>query len=437
MFNEYIYEKKLNEEKQKQIENEKQIHFKKLYLKRREKLSRQYNKKIHSFMQKLLSEMEPIKKSYFARYKIHGTSSKKEADIYKRSKSNLIERIHSYSPTYNNTKKEKKKPFFSPLKNIDSKTINCFELPKMNFSKKSDFERIKENIVKRDGKEFDEEFLRKLSEKYKKSINKQTFSFLKTNQNKNKSDSINKIYPANKKQKIFLEQNNDTEKKEEWNKNQKYYFFKNKLLNSKLIIDITNNEKYKSKTFYQGLIQSLLLRKNNNNVGKNKYKKNNPIITHRYNINKIFNKRTKKDKDDKIYANSINFYQDRLKKFDKLFHKHKDDDKNYSGSDESSDSSFNDNGQKEIIKKIITLHYPLLRENDNNKRDELKNNLQYLKNMFIKDKKELYQDEEIKKNEKNEKIDNEILNYLSLRKKNEIDKKKKYIFLNNKDIFDL
>ena len=437
MFNEYIYEKKLNEEKQKQIENEKQIHFKKLYLKRREKLSRQYNKKIHSFMQKLLSEMEPIKKSYFARYKIHGTSSKKEADIYKRSKSNLIERIHSYSPTYNNTKKEKKKPFFSPLKNIDSKTINCFELPKMNFSKKSDFERIKENIVKRDGKEFDEEFLRKLSEKHKKSINKQTFSFLKTNQNNNKSDSINKIYPANKNQKIFLEQNNDKEKKEEWNKNQKYYFFKNKLLNSKLIIDITNNEKYKSKTFYQGLIQSLLLHKNNNNVGKNKYKKNNPIITHRYNINKIFNKRTKKDKDDKIYANSINFYQDRLKKFDKLFHKHKDDDKNYSGSDESSDSSFNDNGQKEIIKKIITLHYPLLRENDNNKRDELKNNLQYLKNMFIKDKKELYQDEEIKKNEKNEKIDNEILNYLSLRKKNEIDKKKKYIFLNNKDIFDL
>ena len=428
MFNEYIYEKKLNEEKQKQIENEKQIHFKKLYLKRREKLSRQYNKKIQSFMQKLLSEMEPIKKSYFARYKIHGTSSKKEADIYKRSKSNLIERIHSYSPTYNNTKKEKKKPFFSPLKNIDSKTINCFELPKMNFSKKSDFERIKENIVKRDGKEFDEEFLRKLSEKYKKSINKQTFSFLKTNQNNNKSDSINKIYPANKKQKIFLEQNNDTEKKEEWNKNQKYYFFKNKLLNSKLIIDITNNEKYKSKTFYQGLIQSLLLLKNNNNVGKNKYKKNNPIITHRYNINKIFNKRTKKDKDDKIYANSINFYQDHLKKFDKLFHKHKDDDKNYSGSDESSDSSFNDNGQKEIIKKIITLHYPLLRENDNNKRDELKNNLQYLKNMFIKDKKELYQDEEIKKNEKNEKIDNEILNYLSLRKKMKLIKKRNIFF---------
>ena len=424
MYNEYIYEKKLNEEKQKQIENEKQMHFRKLYLKRREKLSRQYNKKIHSFMIQLLSEMEPIKKSYFARHKIQETNPTKETNIYKRTKSNLNERILSYSPTINNIKKQKKKPFFSPLKNIDNKSINFFELPKMKFSKKSDFERIKENIVRRDGKEFDEEFLRKLSEKHKKSINKQTFSFLKTNQNNNINDSINKIDPSNNNQKIFLEQNNDKEN-EEWNKNQKYFLFKNKLLNSKLIIDITNNEKYKSKTFYHGLIQFLLFRKNNNNFGKNKFKKNNPIVTPRYNINKILNKRTKKDKDDKIHANSINFYQDRLKKFDKLFHKHKENDKNYSESDESSDSSINDNGHKEIIKKIITLHYPLLRENDNNKSDELKNNLQYLKNMFIKNKKEKYQDEEIKKIEKN---DNEILNYLSLRKKNEIDKKRNIFF---------
>ena len=386
MYNEYIYEKKLNEEKQKQIENEKQMHFRKLYLKRREKLSRQYNKKIHSFMLQLLSEMEPIKKSYFARHKIQETNSIKETNIYKRTKSNLNERILSYSPTINNIKKQKKKPFFSPLKNIDNKKINFFELPKMKFSKKSDFERIKENIVRRDGKEFDEEFLRKLSEKHKKSINKQTFSFLKINQNNNINDSINKIDPSNNNQKIFLEQNNDKEN-EEWNKNQKYFLFKNKLLNSKLIIDITNNEKYKSKTFYHGLIQSLLFRKNNNNLGKNKFKKNNPIVTPRYNINKILNKRTKKDKDD--------------------------------------DSSINDNGHKEIIKKIITLHYPLLRENDNNKSDELKNNLQYLKNMFIKNKKEKYQDEEIKKIEKN---DNEILNYLSFRKKNEIDKKRNIFF---------
>ena len=424
MYNEYIYEKKLNEEKQKQIENEKQMHFRKLYLKRREKLSRQYNKKIHSFMLQLLSEMEPIKKSYFARHKIQETNSIKETNIYKRTKSNLNERILSYSPTINNIKKQKKKPFFSPLKNIDNKTINFFELPKMKFSKKSDFERIKENIVRRDGKEFDEEFLRKLSEKHKKSINKQTFSFLKTSQNNNINDSINKIDPSNNNQKIFLEQNNDKEN-EEWNKNQKYFLFKNKLLNSKLIIDITNNEKYKSKTFYHGLIQSLLFRKNNNNLGKNKFKKNNPIVTPRYNFNKILNKRTKKDKDDKIHANSINFYQDRLKKFDKLFHKHKENDKNYSESDESSDSSINDNGHKEIIKKIITLHYPLLREKDNNKSDELKNNLQYLKKMFIKNKKEKYQDEEIKKIEKN---DNEILNYLSLRKKNEINKKRNIFF---------
>ena len=426
MYNEYIYEKKLNEEKQKQIESEKQKHFRKIYLKRREKLSRQYNKKIHSFMLKLLSEMEPIKKSYFSRYKIHETNSQKGANFYKRTKSNLNERIHSYSPTININKKEKKKSFFSPLKNIDSKTINFFELPKMKFSKKSDFERIKENIVRRDGKEFDEEFLRKLSEKYKKSISKQTFSFLKTNENNNINDSINKIYPVNKNEKIILEQNNDKEN-EGWNKNQKYFLFKNKLLNSKLIIDITNNEKYQSKTFYQGLIQSLLFRKNNNNSGKNKFKKKNPIETARFNINKILNKRAKKDKDkdEKTYANSINFYQDRLKKFDKLFHKFKENDKNLSESDESSDSSINDNGHREIIKKIITLHYPLLREKESNKNNELKNSLQYLKNMFIKSRKEIYPDEENKKKEKN---DNEILNYLSMRKKNEIDKKKKYIF---------
>ena len=32
MYNQYIYEKKINEEKLKQIENEKQKHFQKIYL---------------------------------------------------------------------------------------------------------------------------------------------------------------------------------------------------------------------------------------------------------------------------------------------------------------------------------------------------------------------------------------------------------------------
>ena len=422
MYNEYIYEKKLNEEKQKQIEIEKQNHFRKMYLKKRDRLSRQYNKKIHSFMIKLLSEMEPIKKSYFARQKKQETISKKGAN----KKSILTERFHSYSPTINQNKQEKKKTFFSPLKNIDNQTINFFELPKMNFSKKSDLERIKENIARREGKEFDEKYLKKLNDKYKKYISKQTFSFLKTNQNNNTNDSINKIYTVNKSEKIVLEQNNN-KKNEEWNKNQKYALFKNKLLNSKLIIDITNNEKYQNKTFYQGLMHSLLMHKNINNSSKNKIKKIKPFATPSYHINKILNKRTKKDKDkdEKSYTNSINFYQDRLKKFDKLFHKQKEEDKTYSLSEESSDSSINDNGHKEIIKKIITLHYPLLKEKNINKSDELKNNLQYLKKMFIQDKKEVFPDEEYIKIKKN---DSEIFNYLMVRKKNEFEKKNKDVF---------
>ena len=422
MYNEYIYEKKLNEEKQKQIEIEKQNHFRKMYLKKRDKLSRQYNKKIHTFMIKLLSDMEPIKKSYFARQKKQEIISKKGTN----KKSILTERIHSYSPSINQNKQEKKKTFFSPLKNIDNQTINFFELPKMTFSKKSDFERIKENIARREGKEFDEKYLKKLNDKYKKYISKQTFSFLKTNQNNNTNDSINKIYTVNKSEKIVLEQNNN-KKNEEWNKNQKYALFKNKLLNSKLIIDITNNEKYQNKTFYQGLIHSLLMHKNINNSSQNKIKKIKPFVTPSYHINKILNKRTKKDKDkdEKSYTNSINFYQDRLKKFDKLFHKQKEEDKTYSLSEESSDSSINDNGHKEIIKKIITLHYPLLKEKNINKSDELKNNLQYLKKMFIQDKKEVFPDEEYIKIKKN---DSEIFNYLMVRKKNEFEKKNKDIF---------
>ena len=230
----------------------------------------------------------------------------------------------------------------------------------------------------------------------------------------------------NKREKVVLEQNNN-KKNEEWNKNQKYALFKNKLLNSKLIIDITNNEKYQNKTFYQGLIHSLLMHKNINNSSQNKIKKIKPFATPSYHINKILNKRTKKDKDkdEKSYTNSINFYQDRLKKFDKLFHKQKEEDKTYSLSEESSDSSINDNGHKEIIKKIITLHYPLLKEKNINKSDELKNNLQYLKKMFIQDKKEVFPDEEYIKIKKN---DSEIFNYLMVRKKNEFEKKNKYVF---------
>ena len=70
----------------------------------------------------------------------------------------------------------------SNMKNNDN-TLTNNELPKMKLRKKNDFERIKENLLKRDGIEFDEKLLKKLSDKHKKYISKQTYSFLKTNEN--------------------------------------------------------------------------------------------------------------------------------------------------------------------------------------------------------------------------------------------------------------
>ena len=86
--------------------------------------------------------------------------------------------------------------------------------------------------------------------------------------------------------------------------------------------------------------------------------------------------------------------------------------------------SINDNGQKEIIKKIITLHYPLLREKNIDKKDELKNNLEYLKKLCIEKKKIVYRKEEKEKEDNN----NEIINYIIERKNNKSNKNKKYAY---------
>ena len=423
MYNQYIYEKKINEEKLKQIENEKQKHFQKIYLKKRDKLSRQYNQKIHSFMLKLVSEMEPTKNGYFDRHNIKEIRSDKRINSSHKKKRYIKERIYSYNPKNTIKKKEIKITSLSNMKNNDN-TLTNNELPKMKFRKKNDFERIKENLLKRDGIEFDEKLLKKLSDKHKKYISKQTYSFLKTNENNNMSEPNNKIYQINKGQNIILEQKDNNLKTEKWNDNQKYAIFKNKILNSKLIIDITNNEKYQNRTFYQALMQSLLFNNNSNNTTKNKFTKIKPVLSPCYRVNKISNKRTAKDKEEKIYANSINFYQEHLKQFDKLFQKQKELNKNYSLSEESSDMSINDNGQKEIIKKIITLHYPLLREKNIDKKDELKNNLEYLKKLCIEKKKIVYRKEEKEKEDNN----NEIINYIIERKNNKSNKNKKYAY---------
>ena len=97
----------------------------------------------------------------------------------------------------------------------------------------------------------------------------------------------------------------------------------------------------------------------------------------------ILNKRT-----EKAQINSINFYQDGIKKFNKTAYMFRSKNKKVSPLEESSDSSFNDNGQEEILKKIICLNYPILNENNKEKKDDDKNELMYLKKLIAKNKKE-------------------------------------------------
>ena len=133
-------------------------------------------------MLKLVSEMEPTKNGYFDRHNIKEIRSDKRINSSHKKKRYIKERIYSYNPKNTIKKKEMKITSLSNMKNIDN-TLTNNELPKMKLRKKNDFERIKENLLKRDGIEFDEKLLKKLSDKHKKYISKQTYSFLKTNEN--------------------------------------------------------------------------------------------------------------------------------------------------------------------------------------------------------------------------------------------------------------
>jgi hypothetical protein len=211
MYNEYIYEKKLNEEKQKEIENEKMIKFRQIHIKKREKLSKQYYQKIQRFMINVINDLESKSntKSYFNRQKINENN---KTNITDKRKVNIKKRIFSYNSA-NNKKHKILKIHFSPLKNIENNTVNSFKQPKMRFSPKNDLERIREDIYKRDGKIIDEKVLLKLNKKYRKNINNHVYDFLKTNQNN--SNSVNNIYPLNISENLILKNFDETSKKEE------------------------------------------------------------------------------------------------------------------------------------------------------------------------------------------------------------------------------
>ncbi len=421
MYNEYIYEKKLNEKKQKEIENEKQLKFRLIHIKKREKLSNKYYQKIQRFMINVINDLESKsnKKGYFGRPKIKEIN---KTNIIDKRKANINKRIFSYNSS-NHKKHKILKIHFSPLKNIDNNTVNSFEQPKMRFSPKNDLERIREDIYKRDGKIIDEKFLMKLNKKFKKNINNHVYDFLKTNQNN--SNSINNIYPLNISENLVLKNLDETSKKEENGK--EYKIFKNRILNSKLIKNITCNEKYNYKTFYQGLTFSLMNHKNIIDEIKTKFNKRKHILTPIKTNNVVLKKRQQKDKEETCQVNSINFYHDGMKKFRKYNKKMNNKMKKGKLFEESSDSSINDNGQEEIFKKIISLNYPVLSETIEEKKTENRNNLSYLRNLFEEDKKEEHQKKIFVHNS------NDYINYYVEKKRKEIDKKKKYVFLKGKN----
>lgn len=229
-------------------------------------------------------ELKSNKTNYFNRHK--NNENNKTNNINKK-KNNITKRIIPNNSSKNDKFKHSKISF-SPLKNIDNNTVTFFELPKMRFSPKNDFERIKEDINKRRGKVLDDKLLKRLYKKYRAKINNKFYDFLNTNPNS--CISINNLHPLNISEKIILKNLEQSNKEE----NEKNKIFKNKILNSKLIKNITFNEKYKYKTFYQGLTFSLINHKNNNINNMMKIKKINAALTPSQTQNNILNKRIKK-----------------------------------------------------------------------------------------------------------------------------------------------
>ena len=432
MYNEYIYEKKLKEEQLKELENEKMIKYRKLHIKKREKLSNKYYQKIERFVMEALSDLESqfIKNNYFSKTKNNAKNKTDNTKQIIKKKKIINKRILSFNPLDTN-KHKKEKEIHNPIKIFDNNTFNntftCFELPKMRFGIKNDLERIREDIYKRDGKLIDEKLLKNLNKKFIKQINKQKFDYLKIK--KNNSISINNnMNPLNKSENLVIKRMNSPDKKDE--NLEKNKIFKNRILNSKLIKSITFNEKYNN-SFYKSLTFSLLKNKNITISNKIKFNRLKNLLTPTQIKHPILNKKEKKERKILSPVNSINFYRTDDKEFLK-FNKHINDiNKSEEKFGESSDSSVNDNGQEEVQKKLITLNYPVLKETVKEK-DDNKKNLIYLKKII---------DEGVKEEEHPKKIfvhkNSVYINFYSDRRMSQFDKMKKYIFLKGKKKFKL
>lgn len=251
----------------------------------------------------------------------------------------------------------------------------------MRYSPKNDLERIIDSMYYNSGKKVDLKYVNKLNEKYKKKINKRVFNFLKGKINTNKNDisySINNIYPLSINESTILK---NAQEKEESKEDKNYLkLLKYKIINSKIIKDITFNEKYKFKTFYGTLRYSLLDRLINNRI-------NSEPKLNKLHLSPSLKSHKKTKKEISIASNLIKSYHNDIKKFNEFNRGLKNIHFKKEFSEESSDSSIHDNGQEEVLKKVISLNYPILSELDEKKIEKNKKKLNYLKNLLSKENK--------------------------------------------------
>ena len=419
MYNKYIYEKQLKEKEieKKNIEKIKKI--KRIRLKKRKELAKKYYEKVNNFMYNMIEKPVIVNNSNNQLHLKKNNEDEKVSTFQSSdmtipiNKKEIIEKKinlfnkNNIKSLSNDNRKKREKTFYSNndliiMKNSnDKKIVHTFNQPTMRFKAKNDSERILDAIYLNRGKYVDNYAIIKINKRYnKKSLkmikNSEEFQY-KNNEKKNKNSTNNILinYTHNKnncllslnnneetlnKTKKVIENFSPKNKILEYKKNKKY--FSNKIINSKLIKNIT--EKYHSKTFFQGLEFSLLNINNNNlkktgfNFKKNKQNTNNISEYSEYYYNNYFTLKNKKNEID----TSLNFYYNDVKRFHKSIQRLIYENALGDSLDQSSDSSINDNGQEEIFKKVLELNHPILGESE--RKIKIKNNsLNHIKKLNL------------------------------------------------------
>ena len=411
MFNQYIFEKQLKKKTLEKINNEKIVKMKKIHLKQREELSKKYYEKVNNFMLNMIDNPIVINDNNNSLL-IH-KQNETDKHLSDRNLINIINQlnINENSKLYMDLldfKKEfpetmnKETNNFKDYNHLDklNDNNNVLNQPLMKFKPRNDCERILDSIYFNRGNYKVNNILKNSNEKnkYKFEIIKNYYNKINNNGNKNNStyniflnNSKNKLLLNSKEQLIKIKNNikNNSVKKKILGLKKNDNLLKNKIKNSKLIKNITEN--YHSKSYFKGLEFSIITNKNKIfNNKKNEIKLDNKLnkSANSFEYLNYFTPNNKKTED----FNLLTFYYNDVKRFQKSSQRLILENAVNDALDKSSDSSINDNGQEEIIKKVILLKHPKLGEsvkknkNLSTSKYEYYKNLNYLKKLSVKEK---------------------------------------------------